>query len=90
MYNSFVYHFHFFYRELAFQISEQFQVLGKPMGLKLAVVIGGRGKQIRLCSVVIVFFLGGGGIIIERKIHINIFIACRMPTPVARTPSREC
>ena len=43
--------FIFFYRELAFQISEQFQVLGKPMGLKLTVVIGGRGKII-LSSVI--------------------------------------
>ena len=40
--------FIFLGRELAFQISEQFQVLGKPMGLKLAVVIGGRGKIISL------------------------------------------
>lgn len=31
----------FFHRELAFQISEQFAVLGAPLNLKTAVVVGG-------------------------------------------------
>jgi superfamily II DNA/RNA helicase len=30
-------------RELAFQIAEQFTVLGKPIGLKAIVITGGRG-----------------------------------------------
>ncbi|KAI0216235.1 putative ATP-dependent RNA helicase DDX49 [Lamellibrachia satsuma] len=30
-------------RELAFQSAEQFQVLGKPIGLKVVVITGGRG-----------------------------------------------
>ena len=43
------------FRELAFQISEQFQVLGKPIGLKQVVITGGRGEAI-IC-VFFVFFL---------------------------------
>lgn len=31
-------------RELAYQIADQFRVLGKPIGLKDAVIIGGMGK----------------------------------------------
>lgn len=31
-------------RELAFQIAEQFRVLGKGMGIKESVVVGGMGK----------------------------------------------
>lgn len=34
------------FRELAFQIGEQFSVLGKPIGLKEVVVIGGRGNPV--------------------------------------------
>ena len=34
-----------FCRELAFQISEQFGILGKPIGLKVVVITGGRGKK---------------------------------------------
>lgn len=30
-------------RELAFQIGEQFSVLGKPIGVKVEVITGGRG-----------------------------------------------
>ena len=33
-----------FSRELAFQSAEQFQVLGKPIGLKVVVITGGRGR----------------------------------------------
>ena len=35
-------------RELAFQIAEQFRVLGKGMGIKECVVVGGMGKLILL------------------------------------------
>ena len=31
-------------RELAFQIADQFRVLGKPIGLRDAVIVGGMGK----------------------------------------------
>lgn len=31
-------------RELAFQISEQFNVLGKPVGVRVTVITGGLGK----------------------------------------------
>jgi ATP-dependent RNA helicase DDX49/DBP8 len=34
-------------RELAFQIAEQFRVLGKGMGVKECVVVGGMGKLLR-------------------------------------------
>lgn len=37
----------FGFRELAFQISEHFQALGKPMGLKVCVVTGGRGECVQ-------------------------------------------
>ena len=33
-------------RELAFQISEQFNVLGKPIGVRVSVITGGLGKNI--------------------------------------------
>ena len=36
--NLLLYHY---YRELAYQIADQFRALGKPIGLKEAVVIGG-------------------------------------------------
>lgn len=32
------------YRELAYQIAEQFRVLGKPLGLRDCIVVGGMGK----------------------------------------------
>lgn len=32
------------YRELAYQIAEQFRVFGKPLGLKDCIVVGGMGK----------------------------------------------
>lgn len=31
-------------RELAYQIAEQFRVLGKPLGLRDCIVVGGMGK----------------------------------------------
>lgn len=31
------------YRELAYQIAEQFRVLGKPLGLKDCIIVGGMG-----------------------------------------------
>lgn len=31
-------------RELAFQISEQFALLGKPINVRTAVIVGGMGK----------------------------------------------
>ena len=31
-------------RELAYQIAEQFRVLGKPLGLKDCIIVGGMGK----------------------------------------------
>lgn len=34
------------FRELAYQIAEQFRVLGKPLGLKECIVVGGMGKYI--------------------------------------------
>lgn len=33
------------YRELAFQLADQFRALGKPIGMKDAVIIGGLGTQ---------------------------------------------
>lgn len=32
-------------RELAYQIAEQFRVLGKPLGLKDCIIVGGMGKM---------------------------------------------
>lgn len=32
-------------RELAYQIAEQFRVLGKPLGLKDCIIVGGMGKN---------------------------------------------
>lgn len=32
------------YRELAYQIAEQFRVLGKPLGLRDCIIVGGMGK----------------------------------------------
>lgn len=34
-------------RELAYQIAEQFRVLGKGIGLKECVIVGGMGKYIK-------------------------------------------
>lgn len=34
-------------RELAFQIAEQFRVLGKAIGVKECVIVGGLGKSVR-------------------------------------------
>lgn len=31
-------------RELAYQIAEQFRVLGKPLGLRDCIIVGGMGK----------------------------------------------
>lgn len=31
------------HRELAYQIAEQFRVLGKPLGLKDCIIVGGMG-----------------------------------------------
>lgn len=36
--------FFFFFRELAFQIAEQFNVLGKPINVRVTVITGGLGK----------------------------------------------
>lgn len=33
-------------RELAYQIAEQFRVLGKPLGLRDCIVVGGMGENI--------------------------------------------
>ena len=44
LYLSLLHCFSYKYRELAFQIADQFRVLGKPMGLKDCVVVGGVGK----------------------------------------------
>jgi superfamily II DNA/RNA helicase len=35
-------------RELAYQIAEQFRVLGKGMGVKECIVVGGMGKVYRV------------------------------------------
>lgn len=32
-------------RELAYQIAEQFRVLGKPLGLRDCIIVGGMGKK---------------------------------------------
>lgn len=32
-------------RELAYQIAEQFRVLGKPLGLKDCIIVGGMGTR---------------------------------------------
>lgn len=32
-------------RELAYQIAEQFRVLGKPLGLRDCIIVGGMGKM---------------------------------------------
>ena len=39
----------FFYRELAFQIADQFRVFGKQIGIKDAVIVGGLGKSTYTC-----------------------------------------
>jgi len=36
----------FLSRELAYQIAEQFRALGKPLGLKDCIIVGGMGKII--------------------------------------------
>lgn len=33
-------------RELAYQIAEQFRVLGKPLGLRDCIIVGGMGNYI--------------------------------------------
>ena len=33
----------YIFRELAFQIAEQFNVLGKPIGVRVSVITGGLG-----------------------------------------------
>ena len=33
------------HRELAYQIAEQFRVLGKPLGLKDCIIVGGMGME---------------------------------------------
>lgn len=33
-------------RELAYQIAEQFRVLGKPLGLRDCIIVGGMGKAL--------------------------------------------
>lgn len=41
------------HRELAYQIAEQFRVLGKPLGLRDCIIVGGMGKIIatnQICS----------------------------------------
>lgn len=35
------------HRELAYQIAEQFRVLGKPLGLKDCIIVGGMGMGLR-------------------------------------------
>lgn len=34
----------YFFRELAFQIAEQFNVLGKPINVRVTVITGGLGN----------------------------------------------
>ena len=34
----------YLFRELAFQIAEQFNVLGKPIGVRVTVITGGLGN----------------------------------------------
>lgn len=34
------------HRELAYQIAEQFRVLGKPLGLRECIIVGGMGNSI--------------------------------------------
>lgn len=36
-------------RELAYQIAEQFRVLGKPLGLRDCIIVGGMGKTLHTC-----------------------------------------
>ena len=40
-------------RELAYQIADQFRVLGKPIGLRDSVIVGGMGKMELTLHVVI-------------------------------------
>lgn len=35
-------------RELAYQIAEQFRVLGKPLGLRDCIIVGGMGKTVTM------------------------------------------
>lgn len=42
--------FGMFTRELAYQIAEQFRVLGKPLGLKDCIIVGGMGKTLHTCA----------------------------------------
>lgn len=37
-------------RELAYQIAEQFRVLGKPLGLRDCIIVGGMGKTRHSCD----------------------------------------
>ena len=39
----------FLCRDRAFQLSDQFNVFGKPIGVKIAVIVGGNG----LCNIVV-------------------------------------
>lgn len=41
--------FLFYFRELAFQIAEQFMVLGKPISVRVTVITGGLGNNLTLC-----------------------------------------
>ena len=51
LYLTIVTHLNYFYRELAFQLSEQFLLFGKRIGIRTAVVVGGVGECILLqCS----------------------------------------
>ena len=39
-----------YFRELAFQIAEQFNVLGKPIGVRVSVITGGLGMYGGFCK----------------------------------------
>lgn len=42
-------------RELAYQIAEQFRVLGKPLGLRDCIIVGGMGKTLAAGNATLVF-----------------------------------
>lgn len=43
-------------RELAYQIAEQFRVLGKPLGLKECIIVGGMGNYFLISGLRFLFF----------------------------------
>ena len=92
----------FFCRDRAFQLSDQFNVFGKPVGVKIAVIVGGNG----LCNIVVLLGMCvsvtlGARLFLPvwrccRNLHIIVFtdmmkqsrILAQKPHVVIATPGR--